>query len=146
MASDGEFIVKFIAEAAKKGMGALEAAKKEIEEIDLKLLEAEKSKIRRMKLIEVLEHFGDETHRRRRASNVPTSDDINHESEEFVELHKKIREVLAKAKKPLNVRELVLEVGSYDQDALIMRAVKYLGDLEILSRDEENRIVPGRKW
>lgn len=145
MSSKGEFIVKFIAEAAGKGLTAPEAAKKEIDEIDKTLLEAEKLKLRRMNLMEVLAHFGDDSYRRRRNVNVPASEDINNESPEFEEIRSKIVAAVAE-KGPLNIRELIHEVGSYDQDALIMRAVKLLGEQEIVSRDGEGRVVPGKNW
>jgi hypothetical protein len=141
---DPEFVVTFIAESAKKGLVAVEAAKKEIEDIDTKLHEAEKLKLRRMKLVSILDHFGDETYRRRRSVNVPSSDDIDDSSPEFEELRTKIEKAIAK--NPLAVRELILEVGSYDQDALIMRAVKWLGDREIVSRDEQGRVQRGKNW
>lgn len=145
MSNKGEFIVKFIAEAAGKGLTAPVAAKKEIDEIDKTLLEAEKLKLRRMNLMEVLNHFGDESYRRRRNVNVPTSDDIDDCSPEFEEIRKKIVAAVS-AKRQLNIRELIHEVGSYDQDALIMRAVKLLGEQEVVSRDSEGRVVPGKNW
>jgi hypothetical protein len=142
---DPEFIVTFIAEASKKGKVAVKAAKEEIEEIDRTLHEAEKLKIRRMKLVSVLDHFGDDTYRRRRSVSVPPSDDIGEESPEFAELRNKIETAISK-KGPLTVRDLILEVGSYDQDTLIMRALKWLGDHEIVSRDDQGRVQPGKNW
>jgi len=144
MSTDPEFVVTFIAKAAEKGMNALDAAKQEIEEIDTQLHEAEKLKIRRMKLISVLDHFGDDTYRRRRSIAIPTSDDIKDSSPEFLELTKKIESAISKG--PLTIRDLILEVGSYDQDVLIMRAVKWLGDQEIVSRDDQGRVMPGKNW
>lgn len=140
----GEFIVKFIAEAAKQGKGAVEAAKDEISEIDAKLHEAEKLKLRRMNLVEVLNHFGDETYRRRRNIEIPSSDDVG-SSPGVEELRAKIIAAVGE-KGPLNIRDLIHEVGSYDQDALIMRTVKALGDQEIVSRDKDGRVVPGKNW
>jgi hypothetical protein len=143
--SDGAFIVKFIAESAGNGMSAVDAAKQEIEEIDAYLQEAERKKLRRMKLTSVLDHFGDETYRRRRSTSTPTSDDIDVSSDDFTVLRDKIISAIAE-KGPLTVRELILEVGSYDQDTLIMRAVKWLGDQEVVSRDEEGRVQRGKNW
>jgi hypothetical protein len=40
----------------------------------------------------------------------------------------------------------VRKVGGYDQDSLIMRAVKLLGDQEIVSRDKDGRVQPGKNW
>jgi len=143
-ASDGAFIVKFIAEAAGKDLNAIDAAKQEIAEIDLKLQEAEKLKLRRMKLVSVLDHFGDDTYRRRRNTSVPASEDIDSDSQD-ADLRQKIISAIT-SKGPLHVRELVLEVGGYDQDILIMRAVKKLGDQEVISRDAEGRVQRGKNW
>jgi hypothetical protein len=140
---DGEFIVKFIAEAASKGMNAIEAAWQEIEEIDEYLQEAERKKLRRMKVLTVLEHLGDDSHRRRRTNKIPVSGDIEEDS--VTEFKEKIKTAI-EAKGPLTVNELILEVGSYDQDTLIMRAVKWMGDEEIVSRDREGRVQPGKNW
>ena len=144
-AQDPEFIVTFIAESSRKGKSAVEAAKEEIEEIDHTLHEAERLKVRRMKLVSVLDHFGDDTYRRRRSVSVPPSDDVEDSSPEFTALRNKIETAISE-KGPLTVRELILEVGSYDQDTLIMRAVKWLGDHEIVSRDEQGRVQPGKNW
>lgn len=141
----GEFIVKFIAESAKKGKSAVEAAIEEIHEIDERLHAAERDKLRRMNLVEVCNHFGDETYRRRRNVNIPSSDDVDSSSSEFSDLRDKIVQAIG-SKGPMNIRELILEVGSYDQDTLIMRAVKALGESEIVSRDTEGRVIPGRNW
>jgi len=141
----GEFIVKFISESAAKGMNALDAAKAEIAEIDKELNEADKKKIRKMNLLEVLNHFGDETHRRRRNINVPSSDDVNVSFDEIAKLRQKIITAVG-AKGALNIRDLIIEVGSYDQDTLIMRTVKMLGDQEIVSRDSDGRVIPGKNW
>ena len=142
---DAEFVVTFIADSARKGVSAVESAKEEIQAIDNLLHEAETLKIRRMKLVSVLDHLGDETYRRRRASATPSSDDIDVSSDEIIELLTKIRETI-KETGPIMVRDLVLRVGGYDQDALIMRSVKWLGDQEIVSRDEQGRVQPGKNW
>ena len=141
MGSNGEFIITFISEKVKQGESPPEAAKKEIEEIDAKLHEAEKLKLRRMKLIAVLEHFGDETHRRRRNVNTPVSDDVDSEN---LELQKKIRAAVEKG--PRTVRDIILEVGSYDQDVLINRTVKLMGEREIICRDSDHKFLPGKNW
>lgn len=145
MSFDGEFIVKFIAESAGNGKQPIEAAKEEISKIDISLLEAEKLKLRRMKLISVLEHFGDESHKRRRGVCIPASDDIDTSSDEFSSLQERIKRAISE-KGPLNVNELIRTVGSYDEDFLIMRAVKLLGEREVISRDDNGRVQPGKNW
>jgi hypothetical protein len=141
--SDAEFIVTYIAETASKG--TIESAKNEIKEIDKVLNEAEKLKIRRMKLVSVLDHLGDNTYKRRRTNSTPLSEDIDISSDEIKELIEKILSTIDRLGS-LSVRELVLNVGGYDQDVLIMRAVKFLGEQEIVSRDSEGKIQPGKNW
>jgi hypothetical protein len=144
MTSDPKFIFKFIADSVAKEKDPLEAAKEEIAQIDQTLKEAELLKIRRMKLISVLDHFGDESHRRRRAVSVPVSGDIE-TSDEIVELQQRIKKAIEE-NGPMDIHELIRAVGSYDEDILIMRAVKGLGDREIVSRDEDGRVQPGKNW
>lgn len=140
MSSNGEFIVKFIANSVKENKNAIDVAKQEISEIDVKLQEAEKLKLRRLSLISVLEHFGDESHRRRRGTSIQTiSEDIDYSTKEISDLVEKIKQALRK--KPLDVRELIHKVGSYDQDVLIMRTVKKMADDEIIDRNKDNKII-----
>jgi hypothetical protein len=140
-----EFIAKYIAEAASNGVNPATAAKAEIATIDEALNEAERLKIRRMKLVSVLDHLGDDTYKRRRANATPSSDDIDVSSDENKELLRKIRTAISESG-PMLVRDLIREVGGYDQDSLIMRAVKWLGEQEIVSRDSEGRVQPGKFW
>jgi hypothetical protein len=98
-----------------------------------------------MKLVSVLDHLGDDTYKRRRANATPSSDDIDVSSEDNKELLQKIRTAIS-VSGPMLVRDLILEVGGYDQDSLIMRAVKWLGEQEIVSRDSEGRVQPGKFW
>ena len=143
--SDAEFIVNFISESASIGVNAVKAAKDEIFSIDLALTEAEKLKIRRMKLVSVLEHLGDETFRRRRSSATPSSDDIDVSLDDIKEILRKIRTVIDQFG-PITVRDLIIKVGGYDMDAIIMGSVKWLGDQEIVSRDSDLKVKPGKNW
>jgi hypothetical protein len=47
---------------------------------------------------------------------------------------------------PIMVGDLVRAVGGYDMDTLIMRAVKWLGEQEIVSRDDQGRVQKGKNW
>jgi len=147
--SDAEFIAKFIADSVKSGKNAKEFAKFKIQKIDEVLNESEKLKIRRMKLISVLEHLGDDSYRRRKFSSILATEDVDILSGENKDILNtfcdKICSVI-KEKSPIVVRELIQKAGGYDQDALIMRAIKYLGDQEIITRDDQKRIQPGKNW
>ena len=142
---DAEFIVTFIADSARNGVSAVEAAKDEIQRIDNSLHQAELLKIRRMKLVSVLDHLGDETYRRRRVNSTPSSDDIDVSSDDIKDLLRKIKTAIEE-NGPIMVRDLTLKVGGYDIDALIMRSVKWLGDQEIVSRDDQGRVQQGKNW
>lgn len=137
--SDAAFIARYIAEASADNKNPIDVAKNEIATIDKTLNEAENLKLRKMKLISVLDHLGDDTYKRRRISSTPSSDDIDISSEENKELIIKICNVL-KEVGPTLVRDLIRRVGGYDQDALIMRTVKWLGEQEIVSRDSDGRV------
>jgi hypothetical protein len=141
--SDVGFISKFIAESAAKGIDAKEIAKQEIQSIDEALNKAEELKVRRMKLCSVLDHLGDDTYRRRRTSTTQASEDIDIENN--AELLKKIIDVVGEHS-PIEVRDLINKSGGYDKDILIMRALKWLGDQEIVSRDSDRRVQPGKNW
>jgi hypothetical protein len=142
--SDGEFIVKFIAEKSSIGANPVEAAKKEISEIDIKLHEADALKLRRLKLISVLDHFGDDSYRRRKTSSIKESEDIEDTSKKFNDIKDKIKEAIKD--EPISVRDLIQKIGTYDQDVLIMRAVKSLGEDEIISRDSEGKVKKGKNY
>lgn len=145
MSADGKFIVKFIAESAKNGIEAPEAAKQEIEEIDKQLAASEKLKLRRVQLIGVLDHFGDTSYRRKRTVNIPVSEDIDFSSESLLKLRKDIKEIVEK-ESPINVRDIINTISSYDDDVLIMRALKWMGDNDIVARDDQGRVKPGVNW
>jgi hypothetical protein len=142
--SDGEFIVKFIMEKTATGINPLDSAKEEISEIDIKLHEADTLKLRRLKLISVLDHFGDDSYRRRKNSSIKEYEDVKDISENFNNIKEKIK--LAIKDNPMIIRDLIQKIGTYDQDILIMRAVKSLGEDEIVSRDSEGRVQKGKNY
>ena len=141
--SDAAFISNFIADSAANGFNAATVAKEEIQSIDETLNRAEQLKIRRMKLCSVLDHLGDDTYRRRRMSTTQLSEDIDVENN--TELLQKIIDVVGELS-PIEVRDLIHKAGGYDQDILIHRALKWLGDQEIVSRDIDRRVQPGKNW
>lgn len=142
---DPEFISDFISSCSQQKTSPIEAAKREIKEIDKQLAEAENLKVRRMNLLSVLETLGDESYKRKRASAIPSSDDIDISSDEIVELLVNICKIVEEHKSLL-VKELIQKVGGYDQDALIMRSVKWLGEKEVLARTSDGKIVCGNKF
>jgi hypothetical protein len=143
--SAAEFVVSFIAEVVSVGGNPVETAKEEIVSIDNILNESERLKIRRMGLVSVLEHLGDDTYRRRRNNSIPSSDDIDISSDDMKDLIVLILEKI-ETSGPIMVGDLVRAVGGYDMDTLIMRAVKWLGEQEIVSRDDQGRVQKGKNW
>lgn len=142
---DIEFVSSFIADAASKDQSPIELAKNEIAEIDNALSEAEKLKHRRMLLMSVLEFLDDSSFKRRRANSIPSSDDVDISSSDMRDLILKIKNVI-KSKAPITVRNLIIEVGGYDNDALIMRTVKYLGEQDIIERNKSGQLLKGKCW
>ena len=145
--SDARFITNYIAEASNNGENPIDAAKLEIKDIDKKLNNAEELKLRKMKLISVLDHLGDDTYKRRRASATPSSDDIDTTDKDNKELIDNILDVIGKSA-PISIRDLIRQLGGYDNDnqSLIMRAVKYLGEQDIVSRDSDGKVNTGKNW
>lgn len=137
MSSDGKFIVIYIKEAVEQDKDPLELAKQEIAEIDEILEDAARLKLRRMKLVSVLDHFGDESYRQKRTIEVPSSDDVE-PSDNFIELTKAILRELENG--PLSVHELTPRVSSYDQHPIVIRAIKWLGDKDLISRRQDKKL------
>lgn len=141
--NNSEFIIKYISEAAKNNKNPLEAAKEEILEIDAKLADTEPLKIRRMQLLEVTDHFGDTTFRKKRMSKSMFQDDVD--SADSVELKDKIKQIIAE-NGPMNNRELINALRGIETDAIVIRTVKNMGIEEILGRDENNLIIKGQNF
>jgi hypothetical protein len=148
--SDKRFVIKYIAEKSANGGNAVEACKAEIAEIDEKLHEADRLKLRRRLLVMVLDHLGDDSYKRKKAS--PSGEEfVNVTSHEYevsdaaLEIKKKIVEAV-EANGAMMVHEIILTVGGYQQDETVIHAVKWLHDQDVLGRDDEKRVIPGPKW
>lgn len=137
MKPDHKFVVTYISNCAKSGLFAVESAKKEIIEIDEKLKEAEMLRVKRMQLIFVLDHFGDTSYRKRKMSVINDIPSIQDENTE--EIEEKITSFLMN-KKPMTIREIINGVASYDQDSLVIRAVKILGDKDLILRLDDGLV------
>jgi hypothetical protein len=136
--NNSEFIIKYISEAAKSNKKPLDAAKDEVREIDSKLSETEPLKIRRMQLMDVIDHFGDSSFRKKRMQ-----EDV--EFADNFELKDKIKQIIAQ-NGPMNNRELIIALRGIETDAMVIRTVKNMGIEEILGRDENNLIVKGQNF
>ena len=149
-----KFISKFIAECAKSGVDTNEAiidkVKAEVVEIDELLGKAEMARLRKADLIKILEHLGDSTFRRSRNSEVPHLDVDEDNTEVARTARRRVVKAVGKVGSISN-RDLRAKLGYSENmtDRLIIRAVKWLGEREIIDRDRttpENKIIPGPKF
>lgn len=116
---------------------------------ELKLVDEKRERLK--KLIAVLFHLGDDSVRvKRRIVNVPSIklDDNSPETiQKAIELRQKICEII-EMNHPISNRDLISKVGGYQEETIIYRAIKLLGERQIITRDksEEKKILPGNKW
>ena len=143
----GKFVIKYIAECSGSNQDPIIAAKKEIEEIEGRLRKADVDRSRRLDLVAVLEHLGDSTYRRHRTIPDPPDIDLMDDCIVAKDLRRRIVRAI-ESKGPMTVREIITKVGSYRDDASVIRAIKFLGDMGIIERDgsSENKVIPGGKW
>jgi fructose-bisphosphate aldolase class 1 len=145
--SHGKFIVTFIADCVKKDLDPLAEAKNQIENIDNQLKNADILRLDRQKLVLVLDHFGDDSYKKRKNTNTPLIDSGT-SFDENPDVMKKLQEdiiQLVKTQSPLTVRDIILKVGGYDQDSLVYRTIKTLGEQDIVQRDSDGKVIPGPK-
>jgi len=151
MSDISTFISNYIAQCAKNGKSALleifAEAKAEIAEIDKKLHDADALRIRRSNLLKLLGELGDDSMKKKRKIPDGPRIEIDEDEEEYEALRAAICDTIAD-KGPLTNRELIQAVGSYQQDIKVIRAIKWLGEREIVTRDgsDDNKIIPGSNW
>lgn len=151
---DPKFTSRFIAECAKAGIDSndaiIEKAKCDIAKIDEILRQAEESRLRKADLIRLLEHLGDTTLRRGRSSEIQRVEIDEDNTEAARAARKRIVKLIGKVGRISN-RELRAQLGYSENitDRLIIRAVKWLGEREIIDRDRttsDNKIIAGPKF
>jgi hypothetical protein len=150
MKEDDLFVLKYISLCAKNGKVTLDEARRELQEIDAFLSEADEKKLRRRKLVKVLEHYGEDLHRNSRATDPSVDVEISSDPE-MIELCSNIIQAMKdhwknNPGKSMSIRDINIAVNGYDKHALVIRAVKYLGEQEVFERDESNGIKPGPKF
>jgi len=142
---------EFLKDAFKKGLTDHEAICKhiheEISKIDLKLAEADQARIKKIKLTAILRDLGDESIKRRRLTPETIQIELDEDSEESQKIRYKICCMIEKHGSLTN-RDIIQEVGDYQQDAKVIRAIKFLGERGVVKRDEtpERHIIPGPNW
>ena len=128
----------------------IEMVKADIVEIDDQLSKADELKLRKRKLISVLEHCGDISFKRSRSSPDIPDIDLDDDTEVARELRRNIVDLIGKYIALTN-RELILKLGgrAHGQDQRVLRAVKFLGERGVIERDrtgEEIKLVAGDKF
>lgn len=142
-----QFVSDYIQECIENGVNSpndiCKKVKEEIADIDRKLHESDGLRVRKINLSQVLVHYG--TVLKRQTSNAIDAE-INDNSDDFLELQKKICSLIDE--KPMTNREIIQAIGRYQEDAKIIRAIKFLGEKEFLAKDgsPENRITKGPCW
>lgn len=151
MSDSSVFISNYIAKCTKEGKSSfveiLAEAKAEIAEIDKKLHDADSLRIRRSNLLKLLSELGDDSMKKKRKVPDGPRIEIDEDEEEYEALRKAICDTIAE-QGPMTNRELIQAVGSYQQDIKVIRAIKWLGEREIVTRDgsDDNKIIPGSNW
>jgi hypothetical protein len=148
-----EFISEYLAQLAREGKadgqeGMCAAIRQDIADIDRKIEEAEQEKERKRKLIMVLEHLGDTSYRRQRLGSGDADVEVpEDDSDEAKQTQRKIIKLFDEHEALTNV-EIRTKSGC-GNDRLVIRAIKRLGELNILDRDrstKELKIIRGKEF
>lgn len=142
-----QFVSDYIQECIENGIASpndiCNKVKIEIAEIDRKLHESDGLRIKKINLSQVLMHYG--TFLKRQTSNAINAE-IDDNSDDFIQLQKEICKLIEQ--KSMTNREIIQAIGKYQEDAKIIRAIKFLGEKEYLAKDgtPENKITKGPCW
>lgn len=136
-------ISDYILECVKNGISSNEEilanVSKELGDIDTKLSAVEPLRIKRSHLQKIKDHF----------DLILKSDEntFNDETDDAEQMRQQVISIIAASTTPLTNREIINKIG-YNQDALIIRAIKTLFDQQVIDRtnDNERKIVRGPKW
>lgn len=139
-----EYVSECITEGISNLIDIRKRAEDRIKNIDIELEKISQLRIEKMQLKKILIELGES--KQTKKFNVPKLD-FDDESDNAKELYKNICDVLDKFG-PLTNRELLEKMEiSYEDSAQIIRAIKYLGQNEILVRiGDEKKLSPGPKW
>jgi hypothetical protein len=120
-------------------------ARARIEEIDKELAEADRLRAEKVKLTNVLRELHDDSVKRHRAVPTAPAIELDDNGVPAQKLRYQICKVIGEDGALLN-NDLMQKVCGYQEQQRFIRAVKFLGEKGILSRDEERRHVPGPNW
>lgn len=142
-------ISDYIVECNKNGIDSIEeiclVSKKEIEQIKEYLHLADAKRVRMSLLAAVISSVSNTSPSKRKLQ--PVINHIDDDSDEAKELRVKICQIIEE-NGPMNNREIIQAIGKYQEDQKIFRAIKYLGEHNIIKRDSmmDNKIVQGDSW
>lgn len=145
------FVINFIDECNTKGFSKasdiIKEARKEISKIEKEIKEIERKKEKIKFYYAVINQMGESSLNKRKTVE-KISSMMNDSSEDAIELRKKICRLIEKSENGLTNRQIIKEIGGYKEDAKIYRAIKFLGEREIIKRNNstENKLIPGNNW
>lgn len=148
---ENQFISSFIIECVSKGISLTNdicnEALKQIEICNEELNKADLLRIKKNNLIAVLKNFNHNSMLRLRGNKTNTNsiNIINETSEEQKFLMTKIYSFLEKSSN-IKASDVINAFGGYGEQTKIYTAIKSLGSLDIIKRDESGFIIKGEKW
>lgn len=122
----------------------IEYVKNELNDIEQKLKEADDLRLRKIDLLYVLNHYQGSKQRKSAVPLLNLADDSEKQRQLRIDICKIIEE-----KGSLTNREIINKVGSYQQDAEVFLAIKWLGEHNIIKRENDGseiKNVQGEKW
>lgn len=114
-----------------------------LEEIDKQLHAADALRIEKVELISIKRDLGMDSSKRSR-TQAPTID-LDDNSKEMIDIRQRICEAL-KEYGPLTNREVIQKIGSYAEESKYFRAIKFLGEQNVIQRNEQRKLVPGKNF
>jgi hypothetical protein len=139
-----DYIAECVANGIKNIRLICDSLRVSISDIDLQLKKMDGLRIKRAKLTSILESL-DDTYRRQQAT--ARSQDFDENSDEAKELQRQVVQLISAAG-PLSNREIIANVGNYQEDAKVILSLKWLSERGILAREDnpERRYYQGKQW
>jgi len=152
MKNDDDFVNEYISECIDRGIKTTKdicnEARKEMDSIDKKLIEANKLRIRFKNLKQVLKNFNHESVRKNRTNDhtviLNQGGDITKSF--FYEVMIKICDYIDSSESPFTTREIANHVSGIENASDTFLCIKELADNGIILRNEERQIIKGPKW
>ncbi|SRR6266705_1814884 len=146
-----DFVENFISLCIDKGINSpkaiCEVALKEIQEIDEKLRESNKLRLRYKDLRSVLKNFNHESIRKTKDNIVSTyieTSDIKNSP--YYNILIEVCEFINNSEELITSREIMDSIGNRENSQIIYGCIKTLADHGIISRDQDRHFIKGPKW